>query len=71
MAKNVNVNVSIPGKMKEALKKSLQASVREPLQNILKILTVRDSDRNKLRAIEFYCRKTLAVVDKTIEENLK
>lgn len=69
--KYVKVDVQVNEKMRQALLKSLRAACVEPMEHVIKILSTRDTDRNKLRAIELYCKKTLEVIKATADKELK
>ena len=56
--------------MNKDIKKSIEAACKEPLKMVLKITETKDSNINKLVAIQLYCKKTLEIIDKTIKENL-
>ena len=60
----------ITPKMRIALKKSLEASCVQPMQQILKITQVLDSDKHKLQAIQIYCNKILEVINVMIKKEL-
>lgn len=57
-------------KYKDAIK-AIEKLCVEPLTQILKICTTRDSDANKLLAIKFYCSKILVTIHEKIQEELK
>ena len=67
MDKNCEVNVKINT---EQVKKIIQTACKEPLEHVMEITQAKDSARTKLMAINFYCKKTLEVINKTIEEKL-
>ena len=55
---------------KEHVKKIIQTACKEPLEHVMEIAKTQDSARTKLMAINYYCKKTLEAINKTLEQKL-
>jgi hypothetical protein len=56
--------------MDENIKKIIKSSCVEPLTIIQKIINSKDTNVNKLVAIQLYCKKILEIINETIDANL-
>ncbi len=56
--------------MKESMKKILISAIKSPMMAILKITESKDSDKNKVRAVNLYCRFIIKTINQTVDKYL-